>query len=115
MAKTRVDLIHRALKNLGVLPSGMTPEIQEYNSVDDLVDCMIEDLVARDICFIEDVDAIEERFFLALGNVLAGVAAAEFGLQNDQAIAARAIKGEHDLEQMQSTRPTYETLEILPY
>lgn len=93
----------------------MTPNTQEYNSVDDVVDCTIEDLVARDICFIEDVDAIDEKFFLALGNVLAGVAAAEFGLQNDQAIAARAIKGEQDLERISATRPTYETLEIMPY
>jgi len=100
MAKTRSDLIHRALQNLGVLPSGMTPNVQEYNSIDALVDPMIEDLIARDIYYVEDADAIEDKVFLALGNVLAGRAAAEFGLQNDPAIAARAERGEEDLNQI---------------
>jgi hypothetical protein len=115
MAKTRTDLVHRALKNLGVLPQGQTPSAEEYNSVNALIDPMTEELIGRDIVFIEDVDAIEERYFLALGHVLAGQAAAEFGMQNDQAIAARMVKAEHDLEKIASTRPTYQTLEIMPY
>jgi hypothetical protein len=115
MAKTRTDLVHRALKNLGVLPQGQTPSAEEYNSVDALIDSMTEELIGRDIVFIEDVDAIEDRYFLALGHVLAGQAAAEFGMQNDQAIAARMVKAEHDLEKIASTRPTYQPLEIMPY
>jgi hypothetical protein len=115
MPKTRTDLVHRALKNLGVLPQGQTPSAEEYNSVNALIDPMTEELIGRDIVFIEDVDAIEERYFLALGHVLAGQAAAEFGMQNDQAIAARMVKAEHDLEKIASTRPTYQTLEIMPY
>jgi hypothetical protein len=107
--------VHRALKNLGVLPAGQSPSPEEFNSVDDLVDAMIEDLLGRDIVFIEDADVIEDRYFLALGNVLAGHAAAEFGMQNDQAIAARMIKGEKDLEIITSTRPTYNVLEVQAY
>jgi hypothetical protein len=78
----------------------MTPNVQEYNSIDALVDPMIEDLIARDIFFVEDADAIDDKVFLALGNVLAGVAAAEFGLQDDAAIAARAQRGEQDLNEI---------------
>lgn len=115
MAKTRQDLIHRALKNLGVLPQGQNPSAEEYNAVDAIVDPMIEDLIGRDIVFIEDVDAIEDQYFLHLGHVLAGQCAAEFGMQNDQAIAARMIKGEQDLQRIASTRPTYGVLEIMPY
>jgi hypothetical protein len=100
MAKSRTDLVERALKNLGVLPSGMTPNVQEYNSIDELIDPMIEDLIARDIFFVEDADAIDDKAFLALGNILAGVAAAEFGLQDDAAIAARAQRGEQDLNEI---------------
>jgi hypothetical protein len=48
-----------------------------------------------------DVDAIDEKHFIALGNILAGRAAAEFGLQNDAAIAPRAQKGEEDLQEIQ--------------
>jgi hypothetical protein len=53
------------------------------------------------------VDEIEEKYFLALGNVLAGVAAAEFGLQNDSAIAARAVKGEQDLKDIDQNTIRY--------
>jgi hypothetical protein len=115
MAKTRTDLVHRALKNLGVLPSGQQPSAEEYDSVDDLIEPMVEDLQGRDIVFLESVEVFEDRYFLALGHVLAGQAAAEFGMQNDQAIAARMVKAEHDLEKIASARPTYNTLEIMPY
>jgi hypothetical protein len=115
MAKDRQELVHRALKNLGVLPQGQNPSAEEYNSVDALIEPMIEELIGRDIVFIESPEVFEDRFFLALGHVLAGQAAAEFGMQNDQAIAARMVKAEHDLEKIASTRPTYNTLEIMPY
>lgn len=115
MAKTRADLVYRALRNLGVLPQGQTPSAEEYNSVDALVEPMIEDLIGRDIVFIESAESIEDKYFLSLGHVLAGQAAAEFGMQNDQAIASRMIKGEQDLQTIAATRPTYETLEIMPY
>jgi hypothetical protein len=105
--KTRTDLVHRALKNLGVLPQGQNPSAEEYNSVAALVDPMVEDLIARDIIFIEDVDAIEDRYFLALGHILAGQAAAEFGMQNDQALAARMIKAEQDLNEMDQNTIRY--------
>lgn len=115
MAKTRTDLVHRALYNLGVLPQGQNPGAEEYAQVNALVDSMLESLIARDICFIEDVDAIDEKHFLHLGDVLAGYAAPVFGMQNDPALAARHIKGEQDLEKISSTRPTYQTLEIIAY
>jgi hypothetical protein len=100
MAKSRVQLVHRALKNLGVLPAGQTPSAEEYNAVDTLIDPMLEDLIARDIVFIEDVDATEDRYFLHLGHILAAQAAAEFGQQNDPAIAARGVKAEQDLNEI---------------
>ena len=115
MAKTRRDLVYRALYNLGVLPQGQNPGNEEYNSVDGLVDPMVEDLIARDIVHIQDVDAIEEKYFIHLGHVLAGHSASVFGMQNDPALAARATKGERDLQTIFSTRPTYQTLEIQAY
>ena len=100
MALSRVELIHRALRNLGALPQGQAPDVEEFNSIDDLIDPMIEDLIARDIIFIQDVDAIEERYFLHLGHVLAGLALSEFGMQNDPALTARAQKAEQDLHEI---------------
>ena len=36
--KTRTDLIHRTLRNLGALPQGQTPSVEESDSIDDLID-----------------------------------------------------------------------------
>jgi hypothetical protein len=97
MAKTRTDLVYRALRNLGVLPQGQDPSAEEYNSVEALIDPMIEDLQARDIVFIEDADAIEDKYFVHLGHMLAGHALSEFGMQNDAGLTARGIKAEEEL------------------
>jgi hypothetical protein len=115
MAKTRADLVNRALYNLGVLPQGQTANAEDFNAVDALVDPMIEDLIGRDIVFVEDVDAIDEKYFLHLGHVLAGHAASIYGMQNDAALAAKMIKGEQDLQRLAATRPTYQTLEVQAY
>jgi hypothetical protein len=98
--KTRTELVHRALRNLGALPQGQTPDAEEYNTIDALIDPMIEDLIARNIIHIVDVDAIEEKHFVHLGHILAGHALSEFGLQNDPALTARAQKAESDLDEM---------------
>jgi hypothetical protein len=36
-------------------------------------------------------------------------------MQNDQALTARAIKAERDLETIAAVRPTYQVLEIQAY
>jgi len=115
MAKTRQELIFRVLRNLGALPQGHTPDDEEKNSIDALIDPFLEDLIARDIVYIEDVDAVEDRYFLALSHALAGQALSEFGLQNDAGMIARAMKGEQDLKVLSSTQPTYKPLEIQAY
>lgn len=115
MAKSRQDLVNQALFNLGVLVIGQNAGAEEYNLVDGIVDPMLEELIGRDIVFVQDVDAIEDRYFLSLGHVLAGQAASLFGMQNDQALAARMIKGEKDLRVLSAMRPTYETLEVQAY
>jgi hypothetical protein len=115
MAQSRQALVYRALYNLGVLPQGQNPGNEEYNAVDGLVDPMLEELIAKDVAFIEDVEAIEDKYFLALGAVLAGHAAPVFGFQNDIALATRALKGEQDLERISAMKPTFGVLEIMPY
>ena len=112
MAKTREELVYQALYNLGVLPQGQNPGAEEYASVDGLVDPMIEDLIARNITHIVDIDAIEEKHFLHLGDILAGWSASIFGMQNDQALAARHLRGEKHLINITAVRPTYQVLEV---
>ena len=101
------------MRNLGVLPKGQNPSAEEYNQVDALIDPMIEDLIARDIIHIQDVNAIEDKYFLHLGHVLAGLAQSEFGMQNDQALTARHMKGEADLEEIDRLSVRYQHMRTM--
>lgn len=103
------------MKNLGALPDGQVANIQDYNSVDALVDTTVEDLIARDVTFVDDVNAIEEKVFMPLGLILAWNAAPEFGQGDDPALAALAQKAEKDLLQIQSEGPTFDILEVQAY
>jgi hypothetical protein len=98
--KTRTDLIHRALRNLGALPQGASPSAEEYQSISDIVDSVIAELEARDIIYIADADFIEDEHFLPLGHILAWKAAPEFGSASDQALAALATQAELHLKEM---------------
>lgn len=115
MSKTRRELVYRALKDLGVLPQGQTPSDEEYDSVDDHVDPFLEDLQERDVCFVPDVEQIDDSLFLSLGHCLAWACAAEFGSQNDVALASLAQQAEMRLKNIQSNRQTYQTLAIEPF
>jgi hypothetical protein len=99
MAQDRTALVHRALRNLGVLPQGQSPSAEEYQSIDDLIDPMLANLVERRIMARGiDPDYIEDEFFLPLGHCLAAVAAPEFGQDNNQAIWALKERAEIDLK-----------------
>lgn len=103
---TRVDLIHRALRNLGALPQGQSPNAEEYQSVSDIVDSTIAELDKRDIVYVADVDNLADEFLVPLGHIVAWNAASEFGAASDAALAALAQQAELRLQKMESVRPT---------
>jgi hypothetical protein len=100
--KTKQELIHRALRNLGALPQGQSPAAEEYQSISDLVDALIAELEARDIVDIQNIDThgLDDKYFMPLANILAWRAAPEFGSANDQALAALAMQGEVYLKEI---------------
>lgn len=110
--QTRTDLVHKALKNLGVLPQGQSPSAEEYNQVNALVEPMIEDLAGRDIVTLTSTALFEDKYFLSLGHVLAGHAQSEFGMQRDAALTARALAAEIAIQKIAAVRPTYDPLEV---
>ena len=95
-----------------MLPQGQNPSAEEFNQVDALVEPMIEDLAGRDIVTIGSTIIFEDKHFLHLGHILAGHAQSEFGMQNDPALTARALKAEIDIQKIAATRPTYEPLKV---
>lgn len=110
MAKTRTDLIHRALKNLGVLPQGSDPSDDVYDSVDEHVDPMLASLAQLDVVNIKNAEEIDDEYFLPLGHILADTVKAEFGAVQDVNLLALAEAAKRDLKTMQSTKPTYAVL-----
>lgn len=115
MAKSRDDLINRALSDLGALPVGQTASTQEYASVAALVDPLVANLYERDIYYVSDTNAIEDAAFIPLGRCLAWAAAPEFGLHSDAALAALSEQAERHLKTIQSEGPTYQTMAVLAY
>ena len=100
MAQDRTALIHRALRNLGCLPQGQSPSAEETQSISDLIDVTVENLRARNIAKIDDVDFIDDEFFTPLAHVVAAAAAPEFGQEQNQAIWALKERAEIDLKYM---------------
>lgn len=94
--KTKTELIHRTLRNLGALPQGQSPAAEEYASISDLVDALIAELEARDVIYIKDIDTygLEDKYFMPLANILAFRAAPEFGSAGDIGLANQAAMGE---------------------
>jgi hypothetical protein len=105
VTKTRTDLIHRTLRNLGVLPQGQSPNAQESQSIDDLIDPTLAELKTRQVTLVDiDANYIEDEFFLPLGRIMAAAAAPEFGQSQDQAIWALKERAEMDIKKMTAAR-----------
>lgn len=115
MAKTRAQVVNRALYNLGVKVRGQAASAEDYEAVDELVDGVVEGLIQREIYFLQDVDVTPEEVFIPLGHILAWAAASIFDQHNDPALLAFSKDAERDLEKMGSLQPSYQTLEIEAY
>lgn len=83
--------------------------------MDALVDPTIEDLIHRDVVYIDDVEAIDDKYFMPLGLILASNCRAEFGLADDPALPALALNAEKDLRQISRVVPTFKTLKVEAY
>jgi hypothetical protein len=99
MSQDRTALIHRALRNLGVLPQGQSPSAEDSQSISDLLDVTVDNLRERNIAKI-DADYIENEYFIPLGHIVAAAAAPEFGQEQNQAIWALKERAEIDLKYM---------------
>jgi hypothetical protein len=100
MAQDRTALIHRVLRNLGALPQGQSPNAEEMQSIDDLIDPTLANLRNRNIAKINDADNLEDEFFFPLANIIAAIASPEFGQDNNQALWALKERAELDLRYM---------------
>ena len=102
MSKSRTEIVQRVLRNLGSLPQGQTPSVEESDSIDDLIDPVIADLSARRVITINSISSanpLDDEFFLPLAHCIAWAAAPEFGQSNDAALAALKARAENDFKE----------------
>lgn len=104
VTKTRLQLINRAADNLGLRQPGEALSSEDYDTLDNLVDPVIAQLLADRIVYIDDADAIEVSMFLSLAAILANVAGPSFGAPINDAAMAR---DRATLLRITSTDPTY--------
>lgn len=119
MAKTTRELVYRAMTELGRLYAGDVPSDGDYSIVEELLEPMVDQLAADNVVLIEDIDAIEPRYFLPLARLLALEASGSFGtdataslLTNSRAANVDVLKDREmmTLRRVASRSPTGEVL-----
>lgn len=77
--KTTQQLIYRALTEMGRLYPGDAPADEDYDTVEALIEPLVAQLNAEEIAYIDDIDAIDPKWFLPLARLVAIEAAPSFG------------------------------------
>ena len=108
VSKTREDLIHRAATEVGALASGQSLSAEDFATIDNLVDPLVQQLSFDGVVHVQDTDAIQPEHFLPLARLLANESAISFGQAYSKDV--KAIN-ETQLLRITAMRPTYETLE----
>lgn len=104
ITKTRAQVIERAGISLGLVQPGEALSSEDYDTLDDLFDPVIEQLSADRVIYIPDPNAIDVAVFLPLAALLANYAGPSFGSPiNDPA----KTRDEATLKRINATDPTY--------
>jgi len=109
MAKTRINLVNRALEKLLVVGAGQTADSEDFEKVDAIVDSVLEGLSGDGVFSVADEDDIEESAFEWIADVLAVASASDFGQSTDY---ARREYAEKRLTKLTATRPSKERLVV---
>lgn len=107
--KTRAELAQRALEKLLVVGAGQSPDSEDTERVDGVIDAVLADLEARQIVTVADVEEIELAVFEWIADILADSVAPDFGQGRD---ANKRAFAEAMLVRIGSSGPTRETLHV---
>lgn len=77
--KTRQDLIAATLFLLNALAAGQTPDAEDSQAIDALINGKIAELNRQNIYFSSDTDRFEDEYIDPLATILANMAAPAFG------------------------------------
>lgn len=114
MAKTQAELVQTIAENLGVVAAGQSVSAEDNEVIVRRLDPKNEELNARAICYIPDLDDIDDAFFLPFAAVMAAELAGAFGIIGSQKtqLDAAAVKGEAALRDVVRPRGTRQMLNI---
>ncbi|ANW00683.1 hypothetical protein [Bradyrhizobium icense] len=110
--KTRTELIQRAAKLLALIEPGEAPATEDYNSLDGLIDPLIEQLAEDQIYYVDDANAIKPAIFEPLARLLANMAGPDFGSPINEEARRR---DEQTLRRMGGAKPTGEVMKTEYY
>jgi hypothetical protein len=77
--KTRSDLIAATLSLLNVLAAGQSPEAEDFDAIDGIIDGKLKELSLRSIVYIPNADELDDELVDPLSIILANTAAPSFG------------------------------------
>lgn len=109
ITKTRAELVTRALRKLLVVGSGQSPEDEDTELVDEVVDATLADLASRRVVYIANEDAIDVAVFEWVADILSDNVAQDFGKSRNPAMVEYA---EAKLKAITATTPTREVLAV---
>ena len=108
-ARSREQLVERALRVMGVVPAGQSADQEDARVVDDFVEPLLARLEAEGITTIDNPDAIPAAQFLDVAVLLADDAKTDFGMTALPGFDP--MKSEMRIRTVVSTGPTMETVE----
>jgi hypothetical protein len=78
--RTRADLVNRAAKFLGKLVAGQALSAEDYASINDEIPSIVDNLNARGVTYIPEVEEIEDAMFMPLARIVAANVATDFSV-----------------------------------
>lgn len=85
MPRSRSDLRFKALSIIVGGDIGQAPSAEDATALDNYIDDVVDELSAKSIVYVSDLDSIENEIFGTLAQLVALAAANEFGGKTDPA------------------------------
>lgn len=110
--RSQADLVQEVLENLGVLPAGQLPQLEDTTRVVEKLPSIVASVAAREIVYIPDINNIPQQYFIPFSIIVAYECKDKFGLIGD---AAASLTQDNtnailQLRVMNRGRPTFEPL-----
>jgi hypothetical protein len=104
--KTRVELIHQALKNLGILVPGQSPSAEDIEKIDSIIEPTLDKLSALETVYVGDPGTpspptggeYEGAHFMPIAAYLAYESCPMFNMAGDAALKVEALRAVEELE-----------------